>query len=475
VSVGTAGGIESRVVRNSAWLLAGEVLGRALGALWQILLARYLGTLLFGEFSFALALTAIVGVLADFGLGTLVTREVARNPEEPRRALRGALHARALLTLLLGGLAIAGTALADRSPRVITLVAILAAGQLVMGQGELLAAAHRGREQMRRPVLVSLLYRVGLVSSGAAAMALGASVLDLAWLLSAWAVSLLLLFRGLPRTGTPEAATTMLRRAAPIGLGLVLWTLYFRSNVLLVSLFRGDEEAGVFAAPFRLVEAVLLLSGPLIAAAFPVLSRRRPRDPEYRRVFRGVLHTLLYLGIPASVLLAVEAPTVLRLVYGADFLPGAGALLFLAGMIPLSFVAGPFLAALIAGNREGAYLFIMSAGVVVNLALAVGLIPRLGATGAGMAMLLTEAVVFSLALLKADRTDEVRRILQLMVSVILAVVYCMMLLLWLGRLGVPFGARVAALLVVHPLLMWVLGLATPARILLLFRTLLRRE
>ena len=86
-----------RVSRNSAWLLSGEVVGRALGGIYQILLARYLGVLIFGEYSTAMAMAAVLGILADLGLTTLVMREVSRRRDRPFVILRGALAARAVL------------------------------------------------------------------------------------------------------------------------------------------------------------------------------------------------------------------------------------------------------------------------------------------------------------------------------------------------------------------------------------------
>ena len=469
-----------RVGRNSAWLLFGEVLGRTLGAIWQVLLARYLGVQLFGEFSLALTLAAVLGVLADMGLCTLVTREVSRHHDHPFRILRGALIARGVLAVVLGIIAVVAVSVAGRPSRLVFVLAILAAGQLVQGQGELLAAAHRGRERMRLPVLVGLFCRLGLVSSGIVAMALGAPVQVLAGLVAFWASPLLLLAPALRDSReSGEAGTTapgMLRRAAPIGAGIVLWTIYFRADLLIVSFLHGDAEAGIFAAPFRLAEAALLLAGPVIGAAFPVLSSRSPDDAVFREVFRGILRTLIFLATPIAVLFMFDGRALLGLVLGAEYLPGSRSLVFLAGTIPISFVAGPFLASLLARNREAVYLRIMGIGVLVNFAIAFALIPGLGATGAALAMLLTEAVILTLALFLADLSAEVRRVLILLSRALPAALSVVGLLMWLTALGISFPIRAPLVLIIaYPLLAWAFGLISPARILLFLQALSGRE
>ncbi len=469
-----------RVGRNSAWLLTGEVIGRTLGAVYQVLLARYLGVLVFGEYSFALTLAVILGILADMGLYTLVTREVSRRRDRPFLVLKGALLARGLLAVSLGLLAVLAVSATGRPARVVGILAILAAGQLVQGQGELLAAAHRGRERMRLPVLVSLFCRVGLVATGIAGMAFGASVQVLAGLVAVWALPLLLLALSLPRPrGDPERAERaidLLRRAAPIGIGAVLWTVYFRADLLLVSFLKGDAEAGIFAAPFRLVEAGLLLAGPVISAAFPLLSSRSPKDPAFREVFCSVVRTLALLGAPLAVFLAIEARPLLDLLLGPAYSPGAPALLLLAGVIPISFAAAPFLATLVARDQERVYVKIMGAGVVVNFLLAFALIPRLGATGAAAAMLVTELAVLTLTLLSTDLNDELRPALGIHVRAILAAITAGGALLALRYLGTPLVLRgPIAFLLLYPALAVLAKVLRPARILLFLRALKGRE
>ncbi len=388
------------------------------------------------------------------------------------------------------------------------LLLILAGAQIVTGQGELLAAAHRGRERMRGPVLAGLCCRVGLVLSGGLGMILGASVLWLAALVAFWALPLLLLALGLPRGAarelnskaqgdpTPLGGSTsvsikspgpdgarpferplaLLRRAAPIGLGAVLWTIYFRIDVVLLAFQRGEVEAGIFSAPYRLVEAALLVAGPLTAAAFPVWSRLKPGDSEFRLVFGGVVRALGFLGAPVAVFLAIESGPILSALFGPDFSESASPLTLLAPIVLLSFIASPFLAALLGRNRERSYAAIMAAGVAVNLIAAFLLIPSFGARGAAVATLTTEAAVLLLALLATDLRSEVPRALSIHARALVAAGLAGGLTALLAALGLPLGLRAPlAFLLAYPALAFSLRVFTPARFLLLYQSLLRRE
>jgi len=438
-----------RFGRNSVALFVSDATGRILTAAFRIALAGYLGRELFGEYSFAVAVAAILSVCADLGLGTLVTREVARRPDAPFDIAGPALGGRLILTILAGGAALALLLLLERPRPVLELTAIFVLAQVALGPGEILAAAHRGRERMVRPAAVALITRFGLVLSGFAAMAMGLGVHAFAWLAAAWAVPAVLLLRpGLPGHVTlrlREMGPT-LRRAFPIGIGAVLWTIYFRLDLVLLGFLRGDSEVGLYAAPFSLVEGVLLLQGPLLAASFPVFSSREADDEGRRRTFRALTRVLYVIGLPVAAVLFVERDAVLRLLFGTQFAEAGTTLALLALTIPVSFVAAPRLSLLIARNRERSYAGIMAGGVATNLVLDLLFIPGHGAAGAAAATLATEVLVTALTFVVLRERDvpggETGRILRALgAAVILGTILTLA-----GTLGVTVAWRVAAVL-----------------------------
>ena len=66
------------IFKNIGSLFTSQVFGYILTLLFTIYLVRYLGVTNYGILSFALALMSMLGIFADFGLNTLMTREIAR-------------------------------------------------------------------------------------------------------------------------------------------------------------------------------------------------------------------------------------------------------------------------------------------------------------------------------------------------------------------------------------------------------------
>ena len=99
-------GSEARgVAVTTAALLFGRVLTLVAGIATVGLVSHYLGLAEFGALTTGMAYAALFAVMTDLGLSTVVTREIARDPEHERHVLGTALgigFALALAAVALG-------------------------------------------------------------------------------------------------------------------------------------------------------------------------------------------------------------------------------------------------------------------------------------------------------------------------------------------------------------------------------------
>ena len=79
-----------RVSKNIAWMLVAGGLGAVLQMLAVLLAARGLSLDDFGTFNYLLSFAIVFQFLADFGLTNILTREVARHPNNVRHLLGSA-------------------------------------------------------------------------------------------------------------------------------------------------------------------------------------------------------------------------------------------------------------------------------------------------------------------------------------------------------------------------------------------------
>ena len=81
---------------NVGSLLVGTTGSKALALVSVLLLSRYLGVEDFGRYSLVFSFFALLNTLVDLGVTTLLSREIVRNIDAPRKSIETAVYLRLL-------------------------------------------------------------------------------------------------------------------------------------------------------------------------------------------------------------------------------------------------------------------------------------------------------------------------------------------------------------------------------------------
>src|SRR5215203_3944121 len=288
----------------------------------------------YGKVALAFAFIQMLGVLADVGLLTVVVREISRDPASTDRLVGNALVLRLVLSLAL--LALAALASLTLSWDTQVRVAVLIAGvPFVLGLvNSALVAVLQARLRMDRAAVADVIGRaasfaalvlVVTLDAGFYAVVATAAVGALATLLVTWAI----VFReARPR---PRADREVWRRllvlALPVGAALAVSELYFRLDMLLVSVFRPYDEVGLYALSYRMVELIGILPAIVMTSVFPLLSRYLQESRELAaRTVDAAGDLFVAIGAPIAAGGLVVAPELVRLIGGDEFAGSAGPL-----------------------------------------------------------------------------------------------------------------------------------------------------
>ena len=91
------------IAKNTGVLAISQVITSILGFFLLIYIARYLGEVGFGKYSFAISFTALFVIFADLGINQLIIRELARNKELTNEYLTNVSIIKLLLSFLAFG------------------------------------------------------------------------------------------------------------------------------------------------------------------------------------------------------------------------------------------------------------------------------------------------------------------------------------------------------------------------------------
>lgn len=193
-----------------------------------------------------------------------------------------------------------------------------------------------------------------------------------------------------------RADLRLLRRMISYGLkfhiSILAGAIIFRADLLIVNLFRGPSEAGVYSVATQFSMLLMLLPGVIATLLFPRVTAEQDARGETTSVVTR--HTALIML--ACCLAAVPVSFLLPLVYGRAFSDATTLLLILLPgvyLVGLESVLVQHFNALGLPRRIPVYWLVT---LVVNLVLVFGLVPRLGAYGAAIASTLSYALIFCL-------------------------------------------------------------------------------
>jgi O-antigen/teichoic acid export membrane protein len=387
--------------KNLGVLLASHVLNRLLYIVLVGGIARFLGAEVLGGYALAVAVGTGFLFATDLGLSPMLTREAAAEPGRARshyaRALGAKLVASALALALLGLL----LATLPYGRRVLELCALMTLAAILESFSQLNNAVCRARERMELEAVAA---------GGQAIVTVGASL----WVLLAalppvwlgWAavagsaaelvVSTLLARRLLPLGVELPPRWSTLREAGPYAVASLNAASFFQLDLLVLSLIVDQASVGEFASVSRLLQGAGYLAVLAGSSILPTLAIDRVRgDPDaFRAAGSLLLRTSLVVGGGALVVALASAHAIVPGIYGSGFARVAP-LLQLGGIYLLIKCVSEALSVLLAASgRQSRSAGGRVLGAACTCALILLLAPRIGITGAVLALALGEGVAW---------------------------------------------------------------------------------
>jgi len=400
------------VARNTAVLLGGQVLAQAISVVLGIFITRVLGAAEYGKYVSAFAFAVLFMSFASMGLDKMLVREMSRRPGEASQLVRDAAVVRLVLSLGVYLAMIAGTYVLRYTPgqRQTALLAGLVTEMASLA--DFLRGVCRAFERMELDVLSRVLERVAAAVFAAAVLlrwrTATAVVMALA-LANAVALVSAMLFaqrfvhvRGRP---SARAALSLFQMAVPFGIGSIAVNLVTRLDAFFLSLLRPAVEVGSYGAATNIVLPFAMLPQAFSSSLFPRLSREAERDTDFvRRACALSVKWTVAAALPIAAALIgladVAVLTVLGTTYGSSIVP----LRILASGLVLIFANTVVSNVLSALGQQSIVTVVVVVYVVLTVVLCAVLIPRLGISGAALAVVLRDLFGFVTMLFALSRS-----------------------------------------------------------------------
>lgn len=407
------------VAKNTFLLTIGLLSGRLLALFVIKKMAPILGPEGVGIWGFANDLTIILLVITNFGLGTLLTREVTKARGMTLPIFWAALRIRWLLGSICYLALIAYLYGKGYAP--LTRAAVLVTGLALFVETTSMAcdAVLQAHEKVQYQALGQLVSGVAYFGLAYWWLEAGYGVMGVVWANLASRLARLLVMAPLMLVktgpwrwrGPSDDSAPNLRWMLTLGLPLFLSTTFgivsYKVDTVMLNHLLGEVVTGIYVLGHRALDYLLYLPNIFATALFPVLTRYTMQSSaDARRLGERALLYMLVLMLPLTFLvMAVAGPVIRWFDNSPDFFDSVPVLQIVVWGVPFQAVNTILNRLLFVAEKERTFITIGLVTMVTNVVLNLLLIPRYSYFGAAAATVASLALSFALHLGYVMRTD----------------------------------------------------------------------
>ena len=405
------------ILRNTIWLTVAEIGSRIARGGLGIIAARMLGVSGLGVFSYAIALGGFLTFFEDAGIATFVTRSFAKNEHDKHVIFGTALVLKGILGIAAFLFFIGIGPVVSTIPASRVIIPVIAFLMFCDALRSFFFSVTRAEQRMHVDAKIQIITNTLIVIFGISFMILSPSPLSLAWgyALGSFIGTIIMFF--VIRDYLPNIRKTFSRKlfneiffaAWPFTILAISNVLIFNTDTLFLGYYGTTIDVGLYAAASRVIQMFYILSSLFATSTFPTLVQKTKDQSDITSAVKKSLVLMLTLATPLMIVMILGSIPIMNILFGYSFITGSPILAILAlSYIPV-FILSIFNNVVLAFDKQKQFVIANIAGVVVNIALDILLIPHyqgIGAAIASVAGLTTITFITGFKLKKHFLTDK---------------------------------------------------------------------
>lgn len=394
----------NRTLLNTIAVFMGRITASLFGVIIGVMLARYLGPEDYGKYSFAISISFIFMVFANFGMDDLFVRDIAAD----RNLTAKYMGASVILKILFASASIAilyATLYFLKYSKEICFYTILFSLHIFfITQISTVSAIFRAHEKMEYNAYIPIINGVVGITL---IIFLVYMKQDLTYILFSRVVTFFI--------GSMAAIFILSRVIVPPdfrldfrflkGIVLKAWpfltiglihTMNFKIDIIMLSKLMGDVYVGYYTpAANDLFFGLFIIPGTVATVVYPIFSRQYVNSVQkMRETVNFTIKLLALIGVPISIGTFVLAPQIIFFIFGSQYENSIVVLRVMALAIGFAFVREPLGFGIASIGKEKILMWTNALLLFINIALNAILIPIYAHVGAAMASAL--CVIISL-------------------------------------------------------------------------------
>lgn len=396
-----------KILQNSGWMAAEQVVRMIAGLFIGIWIARHLGPSDYGALSLALALTSLVGIFATLGLTRTVVRELTLHASDEafaRRMVATMLSWRLIFSLLCYLVTLAICLGFDQGrPLLVGIVAVA----IAFNSFDVLDLYFQSKTASRYSVVarsisfaVFLCVKVALLLTDASVVlfAVVTTLEAMGNALALWIAGRSYGIKVRSQDIDMRYGWSLIAQSWPELFAGFACLVFMRIDQIMLGNMLGDTAVGQYSVASRLAESWYFVPSALVASSFPAIVHQRTQDKTlYLKRIHQLMVALVAVSYVVAALVMLCAPWVVNELFGSAYQDSAAILVILvwSGLfVSLGTASGSWI---MAESKPMLNLTRNVFGALANIAFNFYLIPRYGTVGAAVGTLLSLSLAYLLS------------------------------------------------------------------------------
>lgn len=388
----------NKVAINAGWIIGIQLVKSVLGLIISMLTARFLGPSNFGVINYASSIVAFVVPIMQLGLNGVLVQEIVGEPQKEGEILGTGI----VLSFISSVLCIIGVFafafIVNRNETETIIVCVLYSLLLIFQALEMLIYWFQAKLLSKYSSIVSLIayfivsvYKIFLLITNKSIYWFAVSnALDYFII----AVGLFVLYKklgGSKLVFSFDTAKRLFGKSKYYIISNMMVTIFAQTDKIMLKFMMGDAETGYYSAAVNCACMFNFVFAAIIDSFRPLIFECKARgDAQYEKNMCRLYGIIIYLSLAQSLCISVFASLVIRIMYGAAYIPAVDPLRLIVWYTTFSYLGSVRNIWILAEGKQK-YLWIINLfGALMNVILNCFLIGAMGIMGAALASLITQ-------------------------------------------------------------------------------------
>lgn len=394
--------LAQKIAKNTLFQTFGKISSSLCSLAAVALITRYLGPVLFGEYSTSIAFLQIFGILVDLGLTLVTVQMISEKNADIKKILDNLFSFRILSAFCFMALAPLAVIFLPY-PGIVKIGVLIGAGAFFFNSiNQILIGLFQKELKMEKVAIAEIANRLVFLVLTCIAVLFNFNLI--AFLVAMTAgnfINFIILYFFAQKIIKINfdfdfsVWKKIFRRSWPIAAGIALNLIYLRADIFILSLYKSAEDVGFYSAAYKIIDFLTAFPYMLLGLVLPMLTLAwsEKNSEHFKEISQKTFDFLNILAFPIVAGGIILAKPLMILFAGKEFMSSGEIFQILLLALGMIFPATIFTHAIIAIGKQKSMLWGFGASAILTLAGYILLIPKFSYFGAAWMTVFSEGLI----------------------------------------------------------------------------------